>query len=83
MEPDRPSKKVTIVGHRPPALDHFTLSLSRERYETERKKNPGAVERSKEPLFVSEVKYRNLIEAAPGAISVIENGKVIFCNSHF
>ncbi len=40
------------------------------------------IERSKDLLRVSEVKYRNLIEAAPEAISVVENGKVIFCNTH-
>ena len=40
------------------------------------------IKRSKDLLHISEIKYRNLIEAAPEAISVVENGKVIFCNTH-
>ena len=49
---------------------------------TERKRTEDALRESEEKYRTSESKYRNLIEGAPEAISVVEKGKVIFCNSH-
>ena len=49
---------------------------------TERKRAEEALRESKEKYGISENKYRNLIEVAPEAISVVENGKVIFFNSN-
>ncbi len=39
------------------------------------------IERSRDLLHHSEMKYRKLIEAAPEAISVVEQGRVTFCNT--
>jgi PAS domain S-box-containing protein len=36
---------------------------------------------SRDLLHLSEVKYRNLIEAAPESICIVQEGKVIFCNT--
>jgi PAS domain S-box-containing protein len=40
-------------------------------------------ERSERLLRTSEMKYQNLMDLSPYAVSVIENGKVIFCNDQF
>ncbi len=39
------------------------------------------VELSRDLLRITEEKYRTLIESAPAAITVVENGKVVFCNT--
>ena len=48
---------------------------------TERKRVEDALRESEKNLRTSESKYRNLIEVAPEAISVVENQNIIFCNS--
>lgn len=58
-----------------PAVLYFTLDV------TERKRAEEALRTSEEKYRIAESKYRNLIEVAPEAISVVENGKVVFCNS--
>ena len=46
-------------------------------------KSRDEIKHSKDLLYLSEMKYRNLIEIAPEAIFVVENAKVMFCNTHF
>lgn len=62
------------------AFGVFVVIVGNTRQREEQKHEE--IERSRDLLRLSEMKYRNLIEAAPEAISVLENGKVIFCNSH-
>jgi PAS domain S-box-containing protein len=57
-----------------------TFGISRDI--TERKRAEDALRESEEKYRTSERKYRNLFEVAPEAIGVIQEGKVIFCNSH-
>jgi two-component system, cell cycle sensor histidine kinase and response regulator CckA len=38
---------------------------------------------AEERYRISESKYRSLVELAPEAISVVEDGRVSFCNTHF
>ncbi|HTP29373.1 MAG TPA: PAS domain S-box protein, partial [Anaeromyxobacteraceae bacterium] len=58
-----------------PAVIYFSSDI------TERKKAEEAIRQSEERYRESESKYRRLIESAPEAISVIDDGTVVFCNS--
>jgi two-component system, cell cycle sensor histidine kinase and response regulator CckA len=55
----------------------FVVSSVRRRADQGR----AELERSRDLLHHSEMKYRKLIEAAPAAISVVVEGRVAFCNS--
>jgi len=59
-----------------PAVLYFSSEV------TERKQAEDALRASEEKYRASENKYRSLLEAAPGAICVVENEKLIFCNTH-
>ncbi|MGO9412013.1 MAG: two-component system sensor histidine kinase NtrB, partial [Spirochaetia bacterium] len=58
----------------------FVLIISNMRRREDQSRDQ--IQRTTELLRLSEMKYRNLIEVAPEAISVVEKGKVIFFNSH-
>jgi two-component system cell cycle sensor histidine kinase/response regulator CckA len=47
---------------------------------TENKRAEEALRESEEKYRASENRYRRLIEAAPEGISVVEDGRVVFCN---
>ena len=64
----------TIKWEGRPAVLFFSSDI------TERKVVENALRESEEKYRTSERKYRNLIEGAPQAISVVEKGKVTFCN---
>ena len=58
----------------------FVLIVSNMRWREDQSRDE--IKRTAELLHLSEMKYRNLIEVAPEAISVVEKGTVIFFNSH-
>ena len=60
-----------------PAVLYFSTDVS-ARVAAER-----ALRESELRYRISESKYRNLIEVAPEAIYVVEDGRISFCNSHF
>ncbi|HTO20847.1 MAG TPA: PAS domain S-box protein [Spirochaetia bacterium] len=60
-----------------PAVLYFSTDVS-ARVEAEK-----ALRESELRYRISESKYRNLIEVAPEAIYVVEDGRISFCNSHF
>jgi two-component system, cell cycle sensor histidine kinase and response regulator CckA len=59
-----------------PAVLYFSSDV------TERKRAEEALQESEKKYRMSESKYRNLIEVAPEAISVVEKERVIFFNNH-
>jgi len=60
-----------------PAVLYFSTDVSA------RVSAEEALRESEQRYRVSESKYRNLIDVAPEAISVVENGRISFSNSHF
>jgi two-component system, cell cycle sensor histidine kinase and response regulator CckA len=60
-----------------PAVLYFSTDVS------SRVAAEEALRESEQRYRISESKYRNLIETAPEAISVVVEGRISFCNSHF
>ncbi|HYW83528.1 MAG TPA: PAS domain S-box protein, partial [Spirochaetia bacterium] len=65
------------------ALGHVVFVLVVSTLRRKEEQNRSEIQRSTELLRLSESKYRSLVEVAPEGVWVVENGKVIFCNTHF